>query len=234
MSTTQEFFASGAGNGFSHCLDRVDVSDYDYWITLGGYKKGDTDPVTEAQIAASFLNAYKMFWLMSKITGEASVDTIDITEAIASDSSLSRVCKKFTLFSEYQELESTPDENFVHRRASISGGAKIVRMYNGVTTDELNFVGYGVKFGPSAFAAYSSEGSGLSLVTASYMEDVPSPQASTDYATLSGVDLVCEVFDGNPFSSSAALEPENLTATVSGLDYTLTTTLTAMEFFTFT
>ena len=36
MPEADKFTALGAGNGFPECLQRVDVSKYDHWVTLGG------------------------------------------------------------------------------------------------------------------------------------------------------------------------------------------------------
>ncbi len=60
MPVAEQFNAFGRGNGFPYCLPEVDVSTYDYWVTLGGTQKGSSP--TQAEIDLSLANAMKLFW----------------------------------------------------------------------------------------------------------------------------------------------------------------------------
>lgn len=54
----------------------VNVDDFDYWVTLGGFKKTDGGSPTAKQISDSRKNAMKLFWLLHGVKGTA-VDNWD-------------------------------------------------------------------------------------------------------------------------------------------------------------
>lgn len=91
MSVTQEFQAMGAGNGFPFCLPRVDVSDYGWWVTLGGFKKTDSGSPTPEQVSDSFTNAKKLFWDLYAVNGLAHGAQIDGGSAVSDDLSVTRM-----------------------------------------------------------------------------------------------------------------------------------------------
>lgn len=72
MPEAEPFTALGMGNGFPFCPVRVDVDDFDDWITLGGYRKGDDGPPTAKQINDSLIAAMKFYWTMSAVKFSAS------------------------------------------------------------------------------------------------------------------------------------------------------------------
>ena len=73
MPTATSFTALGRGNGFPFCADRVDVSSYDFWVTLGGYAKTSSGDVTQEQINNSRINAMKLFWNVNSLTVASTV-----------------------------------------------------------------------------------------------------------------------------------------------------------------
>jgi len=68
MPTTQEFFAGTSGNGLNFCPQRMDVDDFDRWITASGHKKGDGVP-TAASISSSLIKCARMFWHLYSVSG---------------------------------------------------------------------------------------------------------------------------------------------------------------------
>jgi len=162
MPTATPFKALGAGNGFPLCLGKVNVSTYDYWVTLGGYKKTDGGTPTDQQIADSLENAMQLFWNLDGWTGrlyfndyfssyeitslsmkngdwtvsgdEYYAYKLDGTQVNEPDfDPKDRVCYKSFVATKYA---SYPD-------SGISLSVTPVRMYDGATSDEGNFVGYG-------------------------------------------------------------------------------------------
>lgn len=151
MPVATKFEAEGVDNGFPVCLDKVDVSDrgdgqpYDYWITLGGFKKGDAGPPTDQQIYDSLRNAMKLFRNYNghsvdiDFSGDSTTLTIDIEQdsATAPFEPKDRVCSD----SGWSAARLIENAGYLH----ITGvGILVKRMYNGSTSDESNFVGYGV------------------------------------------------------------------------------------------
>jgi hypothetical protein len=75
MPTATAFTALGVGNGFTSCFNsfgqKYDITDFHEWVTLGGYKKGDTGGVSAAQIDTSRRRAMALYWNAYKLTGVA-------------------------------------------------------------------------------------------------------------------------------------------------------------------
>ena len=143
MPTATPFTALGKGNGFPFCLDKLDVSEYDYWTTLGGYKKTDeSDEVTQAQINLSLKNAMKVFWNFYGYTINAESenpygdDSKTLTLSMEDLSPKERVCASEPWFRSAETEEDYALYTLVYPEP--------IRMYNGETEDEGNFVGYGV------------------------------------------------------------------------------------------
>lgn len=162
MPTATPFTALGRGNGFTFCPNKVDVSGYDYWVTLGGYKKTDTSDPTQAQVNLSLKNAMQLFWNLDGWTGrlyfndssssyeitslsmkngdwtvgndEYYANKLDGTQVDEPDfDPKDRVC--------YKSFQATKYASYPYSGISLRG--TFVRMYNGATSDEDNFVGYG-------------------------------------------------------------------------------------------
>lgn len=141
------------------------------WVTLGGVSSGSA---SQAQIDLSLSNAMKLYYnfysvqagnLSASSEAEGSYSSSVSTEAdntnaeaifIRSGESDAlipsrRVCQGTSIavpgFSTFimQALSSDSDSDGVNNSgASISSNVSIIRMYNGSTDDESNFVGYGV------------------------------------------------------------------------------------------
>ncbi len=75
MPTAESFTALGAGNGFTACAQSYNVEDFDDWITLGGFKMGDSGSPTGEQIRLSLTRAMSLFWNLYDITGSVTSQT---------------------------------------------------------------------------------------------------------------------------------------------------------------
>lgn len=156
MSTAQVFSAIGASNGFPFCMKRVNVldnelptpSEYEYWSTLSGYKKGDIASVTQAQRHESFLKAWQLFWNIESITAEANGDDGVTTGSVsdptheASHEPLKMVCEASNTVEDTHSDYNGPEGEGVGLQVGFD--IEPIRMYKGVTTDEANFIGYGL------------------------------------------------------------------------------------------
>lgn len=232
MPAATPFNALGKGNGFPFCPQKVDVSVYSSWTTLGGYRDTETADPTDAQISLSLKNAVKLFWNSNGITFD--VDTtytnppnpnyVDYSATIEIDGSTEvdtspytydkdeveiywrnllwasnptdfpivkenqepneRVCYKFgrIIKAKYRASEFSTDYQ------SILLYSSIIRMYNGVTTDEDNFVGYGANI---AFGGGTQYGDQWELHLTSYATDDPSIEfCLTEYVDIGGMPCV--------------------------------------------
>tara|TARA_R110002167_G_C12455741_1_gene632228 strand:- start:30 stop:806 length:777 start_codon:yes stop_codon:yes gene_type:complete len=159
-------FNAGRGNGFPFCLYSIDVNNspngdpYTHWTTLGGtYKDGST--ATQSEINLSLMNAMKLFWNYNGHTSVYNVTdysvNIDIDNGGYDTFSLkrpvpffsnpkSRVCAgngwknpDGTDLAYWSISQRLPSTGLVSMRTTVS----IVRMYEGNTNNEDNFIGYG-------------------------------------------------------------------------------------------
>lgn len=150
MPDATKFESEGVDNGFAHCLDKIDVSDWTY-----------VRPMTLAQ-------ASKLYWNLYGATSSASINDPAVppnypgwSESVSNpnmDTRLDtgvdenpsgyqvgdreprmRVCP---FVSGYIEERPLPYENVV--RVEIKQ-PWISRLYDGITTDEDNFIGYGCR-----------------------------------------------------------------------------------------
>jgi hypothetical protein len=174
-----EPFGGGRGNGFPFCLSKVNVTDIppesiateSDWLTLGGTRKGSTP--TSQEISLSLVNAMNLFWNLSsatfteigeipmgryKLFGDTSVDS-DLLPPLQQVCATSRIGiisnGAYTRFCQYREVDpgiSSIDYNC---------GSRIYRMYNGDTSNENNFVGYGCDLSD----LFRSEDGGISKQT---------------------------------------------------------------------
>tara|TARA_R110000787_G_scaffold72699_2_gene162112 strand:+ start:266 stop:1159 length:894 start_codon:yes stop_codon:yes gene_type:complete len=172
MPTATSFTALGRGNGFPFCPAKVNVSTYTNWITLGGVSSGSA---SEAQINESLKNAMKLWWNLYSLTGSFSCALTNSQEGGISISEtdhelilkrtgesdaltpIQRACRgteipafASNLFSSFKDEEETDDgsggrSQKVEGNLTIGSASFIVRMYNGSTDDEDNFVGYGAR-----------------------------------------------------------------------------------------
>ena len=204
MQTAIKFNSSGAGNGFPSCLEKVDVSNFDFWTTLSGVSK--SSPTTsDALIQESYISAMSLFWTMEKTSFTATTVEASQTDLAFTENPKERVCNS----SLYKRVRMTNDAGS-QEALDIEMLLRIVRMYNGVTTDEVNFVGYGLKSDP-----YDS---GIRRSTSWFLQGLKSDSSSVR-ATISSYT------DDNTFESSSSLPPGFQTiaqdiayTTVSGLN----------------
>jgi len=163
MPTATSFTALGRGNGFPFCLDRLDISSFSHWVTLGGYQKTNADAgtsVTQNQINLSFANAMKLFWNAYRfninievvgtngaVGGSGTVTETFTKDFFETDSSTittvsprERVCfaSSSSLGSDLDEVSSGFYNSFATWDISIK------RYYNGSAGSENNFIGYGL------------------------------------------------------------------------------------------
>lgn len=147
-----------------------DVSSFDYWTTLSGFTKDDADAgtrVTQKQIGDSLNNATKLYWYAygMNYTSETNAGGV-LNNSLNADTApfkwgyeepFRRICKI-----DFFEFDYTPGYGVrfmdgagfneptgisIHSLEEFGIGEDqfpIVRMYNGDTTDEDNFVGYGL------------------------------------------------------------------------------------------
>ena len=153
MPTAIPFTALVRGNGFPLCLAKVDVSEYDNWITLGGVSSG---LASSAQINESLKNCMQLHWNLHSATASFTATWADNSfsfdkslpnhEYIITPEPKGRSCRFITpqiSRTDMTEAEFIETDGF---GCSTRGTFRInpVRMYNGSTSNELVFVGYGV------------------------------------------------------------------------------------------
>ena len=167
MPTADKFSTNGVYNGLSGCVPKVDVLDrgdgnpYDFWITASGYSKDDYDAsvdVTLSQIDQSLHDIGRLYWNLYRLeldcyvvngnppTYELIIDgTIDQSGTAIQPNE--RVCAGSQTILGDQLI----DEVAVIADLRLGSNQGFARLYTGVTTDEDNFIGYGL--GEAAFAA---------------------------------------------------------------------------------
>jgi len=195
MPQATSFQALGAGNGFPFCPDKVRVDTFDYWTTLGGYSKDASDAstaVTAEQIHESRVNAMKLYWSLHLVRGVHDRDGTSTTETIDADNDIhdnffwlegiaeprERICDikddvgdstgDYGLW-----MDNTPPSALGNALVSKFWGncGSIVRMYDGVATDEDNFVGFGIKSDVATFYGdYDIAGINYSYYAGSFAE----------------------------------------------------------------
>tara|TARA_R110001592_G_scaffold119172_2_gene322124 strand:- start:239 stop:1048 length:810 start_codon:yes stop_codon:yes gene_type:complete len=157
MPTADSFAALGKGNGFPFCVTRkIDVSSKEKWTTLGGTQKGSSP--SNSEIQTSLANAVKIFWNTNELLG--SVASSKTSTALPSiiyrkkDSSVfnpttdpeqpkDRACGRSNYF-DYRNYYTVGQSNS-QKLGFIN--LMIMRMYNGDSSNENNFVGYGLESG---------------------------------------------------------------------------------------
>lgn len=200
--------------------DRGDGQPFDKWSTLGGTNKGNVAGLSAAQkkanISRSWQHAWRLYWKSYALnytlelsgSGDAS-GSINVVDDNSNQPPggvapgveiIDRLCEnEFTS----QTNNTTngkgvafgyPSSDFYVGFRSTGSAVPIVRMYNGATTNEANFVGYGVRSNyldfmadgafpepPTAgiFAPFYDEASGLAqyMVLQSYFDQI---NAATD------------------------------------------------------
>jgi len=254
MPTATSFTALGRGSGFPLCLEKVDVSGYDRWTTLGGVSKESPSP-TDAKISTSLVNAMKLYWNLYSLKGTCSVsgsnnvETISasVDEVVANFNTVDglkpneRVCVSGVPgtedFETDEDLGSLGNLHIAKAQLSIGIEFEFMRFYDGETTDENNFIGYGLEsFNGDPFVPGGGESAAFMNFTASarYTDTEDSignnagaydcigsvvEEEDTDwtysYVTISGIPFVRATF--NYFQGSSP-EPTR-EATIDSIDF---------------
>lgn len=166
MPVATSFTALGTGNGFPYCLIKSDISSFDHWVTLGGYKKTDAGGVTQEQIHNSFVTAMNLYWntyalhldvgMSGADSGSVKSYSNNILEVGANNllpaEPFQRVCEddieggSFIGGGISGDPSVDPDANQAGFFTVRSGGftINIHRYYNGDRNNEDNFIGYGL------------------------------------------------------------------------------------------
>tara|TARA_B100000989_G_C19491332_1_gene449955 strand:- start:52 stop:894 length:843 start_codon:yes stop_codon:yes gene_type:complete len=230
MPTTRSFHAKGRRNAFPYCLIKSDISSFSHWVTLGGYQKTAADAgtsVTQDQINLSFANGMKLFWNTYRFnidievvgTNSGSTETytksffktgfiltLDTSTGLYDDSEpFERVCafadappgNPLFLGSTITNREDVG--NFFVNRAQYD--ISIHQYYNGSTSNESNFIGYGLGglFFQSKLRAFSDLHASLgNRAQAIYRLDSITPEETGSiseldeigYTTVSGIPFV--------------------------------------------
>ena len=232
MPTADSFTALGRGNGFPFCASKIDVSEYDNWITLGGTAKGNSP--TDGEKTTSLANAMKLWWNYYSATGSFSASSSDpiggsgsvthtdkevIIKATGEEDALepvNRSCNGTDLYQNDSLVTQFLDEdnvanNFAYGFITAGSSEFIRRMYNGTTSDESNFVGYGVsRLCASSALAFTTGGSSsviVQITVGSFLDGVdftgPDPNVSN---TFLDIKVFQTDLNGIPFRSKTYCE----------------------------
>lgn len=255
MPTADSFTALGRGNGFPFCATKVDVSGFDNWITLSGVSSGSA---SRSQINESLVNAIKLWWNLNSITGSFSASTTDSEENNLSVSATGHelIIKRYgesdaltpvrracvgtssSTFFNKEQLQSRfaeEDENdgasgFVQGNLNVGHNPFIVRMYNGSTDDEDNFVGYGVSELASVggyASAFNIFGSG-GITVASFINGTDDSGVDPDTGIAFDLKVFQTTLGGIPFrSKSLANATGNSGQSVSASQFSVSATASA-------
>lgn len=237
MPEAQKFMSRGRGNGFPFCPEKVDVSGFDFWTTLSGVNK-DSPTTSDALISESRENAMKLFWNYNGHTvdfptsfNEATL-IIDIEQGdFDSGSSTapfepkSRVCRT-------NGWSFGKDEDPEFGDQFILTEIDPIRMYNGSTDNEDNFVGYGMDrgagFGHEVFFADDGD----EFYFSSYLNEDGSDSEAYEYSdAIDGMWFVAAAEGG--FVDSTTPTIDGLTADFFVEEALDTITYSGFDFWTY-
>lgn len=241
MPVAQPFYTSGAGNGLPTCLPKIDVTDrgdgqpYDYWTTLSGVNKGS--PITsDALIAESLVLAYRLYWFGFSVSVSSSAMGFDVSDfssvslADVSGQPSSEPKDRLCITDLLGDVVQDSGEN-TQVRANINIRLPAM-IYNGVTTDEANFMGYAgyVRYPDASFDDYGSHslawtdsfgaGGSVSVQIQSAIGKAEVAIGGRDidfaYVTVNGMHLVCKAFanDGGVQTVNASTLSASATSTI--------------------
>lgn len=257
MPTAEEFTALGAENGFSQCLTKQNVlerrsgqGEYYQWTTLSGFNKDSTAEMpTEEQIADSLVLAMKLFWNIYEIKGSATAfdsfpepdpweGTAQVTNASTDKEPNTLACKEKNVILDTNE-DGSGDPYYFSVEASIGCNIKPIRMYKGDTTDEDNFIGYGVvpQVVPEQRAISSWAGSDdtpqvfVSLDSFQFEDVSTYDYYDSAYVEVSGMHFVC--FAGTYNNVSTPIIAADMSASTSGTGYAFSASITSLDFYTY-
>jgi hypothetical protein len=221
MPVAKSFSTLGYGNGFTFCASKVDVTNYlgggveaDKWTTLSGWSK-DNEPATPelkaASIAGSRQRAMRIFWNLNGVSGTVETSSgsnpdFSFTETIDMDAG------GYTYIQWFQEggpsvtgVNKKPNERVCYYNYTSFAGDElgdglieikigIVRMYKGVTTDEDNFIGYGIF--PNFFGSIALDHGGYEFLSLDSVSETP--YGISEYVEYSGAFFVAVMESSNP------------------------------------
>jgi hypothetical protein len=151
MPTADSFTALGMGNGFPFCPAKLDVSSRDLWSTIDGYNKDSTDDRTAAGIIESKRLAMLYVWNSYQLTGSVTAGSGSLSNVNSEDDTQSgypltpksRVCLNSNDgFGEGIEAEDA--DGYPIASLGLDVPLSVTAMYDGSTSDESNFIGYGI------------------------------------------------------------------------------------------
>ena len=228
MPTAIPFTALGRGNGFPFCVTKKDVSGFTNWITLGGVSSGSA---SKSQVNESFGNAMKLWWNLNSITGSFSVSSTNSADGNLSVSETNyelilkrngesdplvptqRSCRGTSSSTSFSlgELASGFSKTASVANDGVSGEIQvgnnnfIVRMYNGSTDNEDNFVGYGVSqlAHISGFADVRNLLGAVDIEVGSYINGTNDSGVDPDTGITFDVKVFQTTLDGIPFRSKS-------------------------------
>ncbi len=173
MQAADSFFALGMGNGFPFCPTKVDVTEVDsggndvwpMWSTIDGYNKDTAEDRTAAGIIESKRLAMLYVWNTYHLTGSVTVGSDSLLNVNSEDDTQSgdpltpksRVCldgnDRFG-----QGIEAEDADGYPIASLALDVPLSVTAMYDGSTSDESNFIGYGIADANwDGIAAYSDD-----------------------------------------------------------------------------
>jgi len=247
MPEAAPFSTDGVYNGFPGCFEKVDVSSFDFWTTASGHKKDAVGSPSQASIDKSLQLVGKLFWNLYRleldcliISGINPVTELiidgDFDQAGAPIQPVERICSGSV---------TTLGEQFVNEVSVVADlrqgiGIGFSRMYDGDTTDEDNFIGYGL--GKAAFATdksidiYVYEGIyDASLSLGGYTLDETDGGRSWNYTyiEMDGIHMVFVGAGGGGGVSTAFTQDPPATVVTSGTTVIAQAEITSLEFYTY-
>jgi len=165
MTDIDPFGALGYGNGFAECVQSVDVSGYDRWITASGHKKGDGTP-SPTSIQESFDKVYRFYWMLESVTfsglemtlytfdgcdefggiGPPVELSVDFNDPISLGLPHEVVCSRVIINeTRSEEADGCPGADTWDSNIGIiveAGRGFVYKLYDGPTDEEDNFMGW--------------------------------------------------------------------------------------------
>ena len=270
MPTATPFTALGRGNGFPFCVTiKRDVSAFFKWTTLGGTQKGSSP--SNSEIQTSLANAVKIFWntnqlLCSVASSKTSIALPSIIYRKEGSSFINpttdpeepkdRVCERNSQTA-YKNLYVAGPNN-----GTITGSINlaIMRMYDGNTSNEGNFVGYGLTGGFVVTAQAADEegpnpgdptSSGFAEVQIKVSSSVTDPSfghesgtfdSDTAYKTFNGFPMAVSVFatatatkagSSTSFSADASTASGSASYSNSDISGSVSASITGLDLYTY-
>ena len=173
MPTADSFTALGMGNGFPFCPTKLDVTETDsggydvwpMWSTIDGYNKSTVAARTAAGIIESKRLAMLYIWNTYQLAGSVTVGSDSLLNVNSEDDTQSgdpltpksRVCLNGN-DGFGQGIEAEDADGFLIASLALDVPLSVTAMYDGSTSDESNFIGYGIADANwDGIAAYSED-----------------------------------------------------------------------------